>query len=96
MADHPAGEGLVRVRVRFPRDPSLPGELIAVYGDGTEHMVGDVTRTENKPGSSRGYQANLWADHPSLAEGRPLRAAKARDLGRLLTESVKAEGPWWS
>jgi hypothetical protein len=86
---HPKAAGLARIRVCVPRTAGLPGELLAVWDDGKEDQVGTATRTENKPGSTRGWQANLWDAHPSLAEGHITWKPTARELGKTL-------GPWWA
>ena len=83
------------IRIRFPRPADGTGTILAVYADGTEDGVGTVTRTPNAPGSSAGWRANLWAAHPSLAEGHLKWSARAGDLAKSLTESVKGKGPWW-
>lgn len=71
------------------------GVILAVYGNGTEEQVGTVTRTESRPGSSRGWEADLWASHPSLARDRLRWSPTAKALAKSLTDSVKAKGPWW-
>lgn len=94
-AVHPKAEGLVRIRVCIPRPAGGTGELLVVCDDGSEHQVGTVIRTENKPGSARGWQADLWDAHPSLTEGHVTWKPTTRELGETLTDSVKAIGPWW-
>lgn len=92
---HPKAEGIARIRIRHPHPAGQPAEILAVYCDGTEDMVGEAVRTRNAPGSSAGWRANLRASHPSLAEGRVTWAGRSGDLAEALTESVKAKGPWW-
>lgn len=95
MSVHPKAEGITRIRISFPRPVDGTGAILAVYGDGTEDQVGTVVRTVNRPGSSAGWSAVLWADHPASAEGHLKWSPRAADLARSLTESVKAKGPWW-
>lgn len=83
------------IRIRFPRPADGTGVILAVYADGTEDVVGTVTRTPNAPGSSAGWRADLWADHPLKADGHLKWSARAADLARSLTESVQKKGPWW-
>jgi hypothetical protein len=85
----------IRVRVSISREPSGTATILASRDGMAEVVVGDAERTENKPGSARGWRANLWAAHPSLAEGHPTWAATAKGLAGALTVSVETKGAWW-
>lgn len=92
---HPAAEGIERIRVSLHRPADGTGDIIAVCDGGLELMVGAAARTEAGTRSGRGWRADLWAAHPSLAEGHPTWRRTASELGDSLTGSVRAAGPWW-
>ncbi len=92
---HPKAKGIERIRVSLHRPADGTGDILVVYDDGQEDMVGSVSRTEVGSRSGKGWKADLWDAHPSLAEGHVTWKRTARELGDCLTGSVRATGPWW-
>ena len=92
---HPKAEGIGRIRVSLHRPADGAGDILAVWDDGQEDMVGSASRTEGGSRSGKGWKADLWAAHPSLEEGHVTWKRTGRELGDCLTGSVRAVGPWW-
>jgi hypothetical protein len=92
---HPKAKGIERIRVSLHRPADGTGDILAVWDDGREDMVGSAFRTESSSRSGKGWNADLWAAHPSLEEGHATWRRTARELGHCLTGSVQAAGPWW-
>jgi hypothetical protein len=92
---HPRAEGIERIRVSLHRPADGTGDILVVRDDGQEDTVGSASRTGGGPPAGRGWQADLWVAHPSLAEGHATWKRTAGELGDCLTESVRACGPWW-
>ena len=92
---HPKAAGIERIRVSLHRPADGTGEILVVWDDGREDVVGEAFRTEGGSRSGRRWEADLWAAHPSLAEGHATWRRTVRELGDSLTGSVWAAGPWW-
>lgn len=92
---HPKAEGIERIRVSLHRPADGPGDILVVWDDGQEDMVGSAFRAESGSPVEPGWRANLWSAHPSLDEGHITWKRTARELGDCLTGSVRTAGPWW-
>lgn len=91
---HPKAAGIDRIRVSLHRPADGTGDILAVWDDGQD-AVGSAFRAEGGSRPGQGRQADLWAAHPSLAEGHVTWKPTVRELGDCLTGSVRAAGPWW-
>lgn len=92
---HPRAAGIERIRVSLHRPADGTGDIVAVCDGGAELIVGQVTRTEANSRCGQGWQADLWAAHPSLAEEHATWKRTAPELAACLTGSVRDAGPWW-